>query len=397
MSISRRISIYLLLILVAACVPVLNVSNQDSNTKTPMYEAVKQTMTMRAREEANSSSEMSTVYADATALGQQSTSQAATDDAAYLATATAILPVLEELPRYGVNPLDGDVSWLHKPVTLDMNGYMQYAYANDYPEVIAADFVLVADITWNTQASTAGCGFVFRSDGNKDKSNQFIVYLARYANGTMLFSALVDGNIASANVFYPKSKDQSFNWLNDSTNRLAVVAHGELLDFYTNGVMIGEVDITKPPPTSIEAPIFPELSSTPSTKELKENQEQASQLSKITNQTQTNLTEAQKNYYSKKISAFTDGFLSFLGASEYGHTVCKFSNAWLFKIRQVPTSTPNRTWTATITPTPTATPRVTYTPLGSGTATATSAPIEETTDLSTLYAILSRLSNIVAR
>jgi hypothetical protein len=371
----RRLS-FLFLVFMVACVPVLGQS-QGSGTRTPIDEAVMQTVTMRAIEQADTGHEVATVYAEATALSQDSTAQALIDNAAFQATATAIVPVLEELPRYGVNPLEGHVAWLHKPVTLDLNGYMQSGYANDYPEVTAADFVLVADITWNTLAGTAGCGFMFRSDGNKEKPSQFMVDIARFANGTLYFSALVGGNLANAQIFYPKSKDNSFNWLNDSTNRLAVVARGKMLEFYTNGVKIGEVDITKPPPATINAPVFPQSPVNPSPEQLREYQDQVSQFSQIINQNQADLLEAQQNYYNKKIATFMDGFLGFMSASEYGHTVCKFSNAWLFSMKTIPTLTPSLTPTRTITRTPTVTATPTRrfdTPMPSTTSTPKEKP-----------------------
>jgi hypothetical protein len=319
-----------------------------------MSQALQETITARAMQ-AGSGSEQATAFAKATALSNEITAQAALDNAAYLATATAIVPVLEELPKYGISPLDGYVAWMQGPLTIDLNGYQQYGYANDYPEITAADFVLAADITWDTQAASAGCGVVFRSDGDKEKPNQFMVTIARYANGTLSFSALVDGNLADVQVFYPLTNDKSFAWADDSTNRLAITVRRNLINIYTNGVFIGTVDITKPPPKSIDAPIFPVLPSNPTAEQLKEYQDQVNQYNDLVNQNQANLSEAQRNYNSEKIATFMDGFISFLGASEYGHTVCKFSDTWLFSIGRLPTPTPNLTWTRTPTRTPTLT------------------------------------------
>jgi hypothetical protein len=345
-----------LLLLLAACGSIINRQNLDVRTLTPMSQALRETITARAIE-AGSGSEQATAFAKATALSNESTAQAATDIADYQGTATAIIPVLEELRRYGVDPLGGNVAWLQGPLTIDINGYQQYGYANDYPEITAADFVLAADVTWNTQAASAGCGFVFRSDGNKDKPNQFMVSLARYAYGTSSFSALVDGNLADTQVFYPKTKDKTFNGDNDSTNRLVIVVRGTLIDIYTNGVMIGEVDTTKPPPTSIDAPIFPVRPVNPTAEQLLAYQQAVAQYNDLIEQNRANLSEAQRNYNSAKIATFIDGFVSFVGVSEYGHTVCTFDKTWLFLIGKPPTPTPNLTWTRTptLTPTPTRT------------------------------------------
>jgi hypothetical protein len=350
---------FLFLLSAFACepFPLSDRSGLNSNTLTPFSAAMMETITARAMQNSGSGEELATANAKATAISQDKTAQAALDIAAFQATATANYPVLAELPTYGVNPLDGFVSWIHKPVTLDLNGYTQYGYANDYPEITAADFVLVSDITWNTQAASAGCGFLFRSNGNKDAPTQFMVYIAKYANGTAYFSATVDGNLANQQVFYPISQDKSFRWPNDSTNRLAVVAHGTLLDFYTNGVKIGEVDITKPPPRYVTAPIFPIRPANPTEEQLAEYNSAVNQYYKIRDDMQASLSTAQRNYNSGSVASMDDGFLAFMSVSEYGHTVCTFSNAWLFTIGRPPTPTPNLTWS----PTPTLTPTLTVT------------------------------------
>jgi hypothetical protein len=349
--------IFLLLVSIVACesLPKLDWSGLGSGTGTPFSAEVMKTVTARALEKLNSGGELATSYAKATALNQETTAQAEIDNADLQATVTANLPVFAELPIYGVSPLDGHVAWIHNPLTLDLNGYTQKGYANDYPAITAADFVLVSDITWNTLAASAGCGFLFRSNGNKTSPSQFMVYISKYANGTVYFTATLDGNIANSQVFYALSKDKSFHWLNDSTNRLAVVARGTLLDIYTNGVMVGEVDLTQPPPKSVSAPIFPMLPANPTDAQIVEYNTQVSHYKLISEQMQSNLTTAQKNYDSSRIIAMNDGFLAFMSVSEYGHTVCKFSNAWLFLIGRPPTPTPNLTWTRTPTLTPTLT------------------------------------------
>ena len=364
------LSIALLIAIIAACVPVPDHSTLLADTQAAMDLAVMQTITARASQQSGSGGDLATVYANATVLSGQATDQAATDEVAYQATATAIVPVLEELPKYGVSPLVGMVGWLQKPLTIDLNGYMQSGYANDFPEITASDFVLAADITWNTQAGSSACGYFFRSDGNKDAPNQFMVYMTRFANGMLFFSAMVDGNITNMQYYFPRPKDKAFQWLNDTTNRLVVVARGKLIDVYTNGVLVAEVDIAKPPPSTFALPAYPQLPIDPSALQLQDYQQQVDQYSTTVNQIEANLVEAQQNYFNNKLATFTDGFLGYMGVSEYGHTMCTFSNAWLYLINVTPTPTPNRTWTVTPTRTPTRTVRDLNTP----TRTTTGGP-----------------------
>jgi hypothetical protein len=358
-------SIILVMVLIASCVPLLGQSSMLSSTQTRLSDEVMGTVTARALQQGNSGQELETALANTTAIAQTTTAQAELDNAAYQATATAILPVLEELPRYGVGALQGDVAWLHKPVTINLNGYQQYGYANDFPEITAKDFVLAADISWNTQFGSSGCGFMFRSDANRKTPSQFNVLITRFAYGTLVFSAMVDGNITNMQIYYPWTKDKAFDWQNQTTNRLVVVARGQLMQIYTNGVKIAELDTTKQPPSTLLLPNMPELPINPSDAQLQAYQQQIEQNKQISNQMAEELLQAQQNYNAKRVASISDGFLGFLGMSTAGSAVCKFTNAWLFLLRPFPTATSTFTPTSnrtpfTGTPTLTLTPTLTY-------------------------------------
>jgi hypothetical protein len=375
MSIKLRPLFFLMLMFMVACAPVVKLVTQGSPTLFPLSTAVVETITARAVKQGSSKDELATAYANATALSQQAVNQAESDKASFQATSTAIVPVLKELPNYGVNPLDGGVAWLHNPVTIDVTGYMQYGYANDYSEITASDFVMASDITWNTQYGSSGCGFMFHSNGNKESPSQFMVLLTRSANGTLVITTLVDGNLINTQSYPVKPNDKTFNWLNDSTNHFAIVVHGKLVDLYTNGKFIGQADTTKPPTVTIPESSLPELPDNPSEVQLQEYQQMLDQSSQIISEEQANLILAQQNYSQGKVASMTDGFLGFIALSESGRSVCKFSNAWMFKSRSIPTSTPTSTSNGTITPTqtPLITPTLittpvlpTKTPLGGG-------------------------------
>src|SRR3990172_4549421 len=111
--------------------------------------------------------------------------------------------------------------------------------------------VLAADVTWDTQYGSSGCGFMFRSDGDKNKPNQYMVLATRLGNGHVIFSATAEGELANVHDYYPRTDDRSFSAENGSTNRIAVVGRGNIIEIYTNGVKIGEVDTTQPPPLPV--------------------------------------------------------------------------------------------------------------------------------------------------
>ncbi len=259
------------------------------------------------------------------------TSSASEQNISQQAQATASGPVVGELPVYGVDPAKGRLGWVHEPVDMKIDGYHQYAYANDHMEVVAKDFVMASDITWDTQYGASGCGFMLRSDGDKNKPSQYMLIMTRFGNGHILFSALADGEIANVRDYYPASKDKSFKPENGATNRLAVVGRGNLIEIYTNGVKIGEVDTTQPPP-SLSLPAKPQVPADLSNLDiLKKYQDQMKDFNSQVSQLQSNYQLAVKNFSTKK-AVFDQGFMAMIGVSESGHTECKFDNAWLWLI-----------------------------------------------------------------
>ena len=304
-------------------------------TLTPLSAEVKGTLTVRAGQ-VGSNENLATAIAKATSEAQlvygTQTAVADLNSPSRLATATAIAPVVAELPRYGIDPGDGYVAWMHPPVTIQLEGYQQTGYANNFQNVTAGNFVMAADITWHTFNSASGCGFMFRSNGDTNQPSQYMVVITRVASGQMAFLGMVDGKIANYHNFYPKSKDKSFSWLNDATNRLGVVARGKIIDLYTNGELIGEVDVSQPPdPIAMSVPPTPELPSGANSSQLQDFNNQLSQADSGMAALNNELAQAQRNF-STSNAVLTDGFLGFVGLSQSGSMTCKFQNGWLFNL-----------------------------------------------------------------
>ncbi len=308
-----------------------------SLTLTPLSADVAGTATAQVINAGGASNQLATAIAKATAgsaiIYSTETARASLNDESRMATATVIAPVVAELPRYGIEPGQGQVAWIHKPVTIDLNGYQQSGYANDFPQVTAKDFVMAADVTWYTYNSLSACGFMFRSDGNRNKPNQYMVMITRFATGYLAFTATVNGEMSNIRTFYPSQQDKSFTWLNNATNRLAVVARGNLIDVYTNGVLVGTIDTTQPPPSLLQAPPSLELPKNATPAQLQDYQNQIDQNAQTVELMQSQLAQANQNYAKNK-AVFSDGLLGFVGISQSGITTCTFSNAWLFLIER---------------------------------------------------------------
>ena len=307
-------------------------------TLTPLTAAVRATATAKGADTGASSEELATAVAQATLdsgkIYATETAGASLNSADQLATATVIAPAVAELPRYGIDPASGHVAWVHKPATIDLNGYQQSGYANDYQQITAKDFAMAADITWSTFNSLSACGFMFRSNGDRNKPTQYMVVITRFATGYLAFTATVNGENSNMRTFYPPQQDKSFNWQNNATNRLGVVARGPLLDVYTNGVKIGEIDTTKPPPdTGQSLPSNIKLPANATPQQLQDYQNLIGQNSQNNSLIQSQMSSARLNFAKNK-PILSEGLLGFIGVSQSGHTSCTFSNGWLFLIER---------------------------------------------------------------
>jgi hypothetical protein len=337
----RKPTLYLLivnftftLLLGVACGSGAKTLDSISLTLTPKSASVRGTATART-ENSGSGDELATAIAKATSqagmIYASQTAEAGLNEPSRLATATAIAPIVAELPRYGIDPAQGYVAWLHDPVTINLQGYEQTGYANDFQNITASDFVMAADITWNTFNSVSGCGFMFRSNGDTNKPNQYVVLITRVASGHLAFLGMVDGKIANYQSYFPKDKDKSFTWFNEATNRLAIVVRGTTIDLFTNGMLIGQADVTQPPSSlNLSPPAF-DLPEGATDSQVQDYRNQLSQTTGGFDEINAQLSQARKNFSTSNV-VLTNGFLGFVGMSQSGSMICTFDDAWLFII-----------------------------------------------------------------
>ena len=158
--------------------------------------------------------------------------------------------------------------------------------------------------------------------------NQYLVLATRGASGHVLFATMANGQVVGGRDLYAYGKDKSFQWENDTTNRLTVVGRGTLFSIYTNGVLIGEVDPTAPaPPLSLPPP--------PSSPDLNDPALQARYQEQL-KQYETVKAEILAQFRSRRQEAqtankkFDRGFAALTVLSELGQTTCHFDNTWLW-------------------------------------------------------------------
>ncbi len=309
-------------------------SGSDANaTAQAINDVFSKTATAVFSSSSSSDNTLATAQAGATEQAQElvGTLEAvsASDTEAQQATAAAEAPVIGELKLYGIDPEKGHVAWIHPPKTLDVDGYMAFDYANDYPATIARDFVMSAEITWNTQYGSSGCGFMLRSNGDKNAPDQYMTLITRGGSGHLIFAIIDKGDPAGGYDIFPREHDKSFDWHNDTTNRVAVMGDGGVFTFYTNGVWVGEVDLNQPPPK----PVMPARPSPPNDQNdnnaMDQYRQQIEEYDKLVGDMNINYASLLGRFEDES-PIYEEGFVGLLIASESGHTVCHFDNAWLW-------------------------------------------------------------------
>lgn len=236
-----------------------------------------------ATEPAQPAVDQAVAAAEATATARfaelQATSDAASaaNSASEAATTEALFPIMEEVASYGVDPSTGRLAWVHPPINLEVTDFEDAASRNQFILTPAKDFVMVADITWNSAYAESGCGFIVRSDGEEENPSQYFIGLTRGAEGHVLFGEMIEGKVNNDEItdIFAGGIDPKFDWQNDTTNRLAVVGQGQEFTVFSNGTRLGKVVAR---------------------------------------------------------AGFEEGFVSFVAVNRSGGIKCDFNNAWLWKM-----------------------------------------------------------------
>ncbi len=333
---NRKVQIIMFILLVfgivlAACGGSSESDVSKQSTLDAISAYVRQTATAKAAFDENPEASIETAQAQATAQAESVAAtqgaQAAVSVEDQAATATAVAPILAVLPKYDVDPTKGKVAWIHPPVSLEVEGFMNYDYVNYFISNLATDFVISADISWDAIGSESSCGFVMRSNGNDDAMDTYLATISRVASGHFIFLTVAKGEVVTGQDIYADGKDPAFDWQNKATNNLTVVGRGNHFWIYTNGTLIGDVDPSAPP----ELVLPPKPEQTAGMSEAEFLLKQADFNKEVT------LVKAE---YNRRLNAlknadttFDSGFMAMVALSRAGaKATCQFDNAWLWLI-----------------------------------------------------------------
>lgn len=327
---SRIILFPLILILVSLACGVGSGDTSEQSTLQAISDQVRATGSAAAIQQVDPFVAAQTAAAQATAsAGGQAVAALGPD--ALTGTAQAFAPILTELPTYGVDPASGRVAWVHPPVSLEVQGFMQFDYVNYFIATLAQDFVMSADITWDAIGSESSCGFVLRSDGNEDAMNTYLATISRVASGHFLFMTVAKGEFVTGQDIYAYGRDPAFDWQNNATNQLTVVGRGNRFWIYTNGTLIGEIDPGAPP--QLLLPPEPERpADTGNAQAMADYALKKAEFETITRQIKADYNSRLKALRNAD-TTFDRGFTALVALSRAGtKATCQFDNAWLFLI-----------------------------------------------------------------
>lgn len=208
---------------------------------TPLPEEAAEDVPPTANPELEAAAAAATEAAEAIQLTVEAAQLA--EQAADDAVAAEEAPIRAELVALGVDPEQGELGFTHPPISLESVEFESYSFDNQNALTVARDFVIAADITWNSRFAESGCGFVVRSNGDENALDQYIIGLTRGAQGHVLFAEQKKGDVKTKDItdIYANGIDPFFGWQSGDTNRVAVVGRGEQFDIYSNGTYLGTV------------------------------------------------------------------------------------------------------------------------------------------------------------
>jgi hypothetical protein len=188
----------------------------------------------------------------------------------------AMALIQEDLDKIDQTLPAGSLGWLQKESqSIEMDGGGQWIYDPFAENLVANDFILKSDITWDSSGGLAICGFFFRSESNFEQGEQYIFEMLRLSGMPAWDIALMkygDYTKAITNVRTAGAINQD----KGATNEIILIAQDGEFTLYINDQRIGQF---------------------------------------------YDYTESR-----------SDGYFAFNGSQESGETICQFDNTWVWLI-----------------------------------------------------------------
>lgn len=147
--------------------------------------------------------------------------------------------IIDELEKIGFQAESGELGWIQSESTeIYTDEYGSFYYEPFADGLVAEDFVLSTDITWESTSGLAGCGLLFRSEPNFEVGAQYEIAFLRLSGLPAWeiaylkddeYQKSITGFVTAAAI----DQDQG------STNSYILVAEGGKFTLYINDMRIG--------------------------------------------------------------------------------------------------------------------------------------------------------------
>jgi hypothetical protein len=149
------------------------------------------------------------------------------------------LEIGEELETVGVNPEIGYLMWVQdRPVVLEMDSYGDWFFDPFADGMVASDFVLKTDVTWESSSGLATCGFIFRSEKNIEIGKQYYFEMLRLSGLPAWDIVYLKDNFLEKNVSEIRT-NSAIHQEQGSKNEVILIAEQDQFTVYFNDTRAG--------------------------------------------------------------------------------------------------------------------------------------------------------------
>jgi hypothetical protein len=152
----------------------------------------------------------------------------------------ALALIHEDLDRIDQTLPAGSLGWLQtESQSIEMDGGNQWIYQPFAENLVANDFIIKTDVTWDSTGGLAVCGFYYRSEPNFEQGEQYLFEMLRLSGMPAWAIALMkygDVKKAITNVRTAGVIDQA----KGATNEVILFAQDGEFTLYINDQRIGQ-------------------------------------------------------------------------------------------------------------------------------------------------------------
>jgi hypothetical protein len=144
-----------------------------------------------------------------------------------------------ELEAVGLSTESGSLLWVQdEPLAIDLVDYQEWRYVPFAEDLVASDFVLKSDITWESTSGLLTCGLFFRSEKNMEEGKQYYYEMLRLSGLPAWDIVYLQYNQFQKNITDVRT-NSAIHQDQGSTNKVVLIAEQEKFTVYINDVRAG--------------------------------------------------------------------------------------------------------------------------------------------------------------